>query len=134
MISLNQVILIGFLGSNPEIKQGENGDFAILNLATNESYVNKEENWKAKMTEWHEVVVFVPALVELAKKLNSRDMVFVEGALRTKKWIDPVSTKPRTKVQVVISSPRHLLRFQSLQDSENQNSSREPALEGQGAE
>ena len=57
--SINKVILLGRLGSDPEIRVSQDGNkIARLSLATSESWKDKETNEKREKTEWHRIVIF----------------------------------------------------------------------------
>ncbi|HRG68748.1 MAG: single-stranded DNA-binding protein [Saprospiraceae bacterium] len=84
---LNKVTLIGNLGKDPEIRALENGvNRANFTLATNESYKDRNGNWQ-KSTEWHEIVLW-RSLAERAKILKKGMLVYVEGKLTHRKWVD----------------------------------------------
>jgi single-strand DNA-binding protein len=58
MSSVNKVILIGNLGSDPEIRTMPSGGMvANFNIATSERWTNKDGN-KEEKTEWHRIVAF----------------------------------------------------------------------------
>ncbi|WP_027187483.1 single-stranded DNA-binding protein [Desulfovibrio cuneatus] len=85
---LNKVMIIGRLGRDPELKYTPSGiPIANLNIATDESYVDKDGN-KVDRTEWHRVVVFQRAAENCANFLGKGSLVFVEGSLQTRKWQD----------------------------------------------
>src|SRR6202041_2699533 len=75
----NKVTLIGFLGSNPEVRTANNGSFTTLSLATKSSY--KKDDKYISHTEWHRCVVF-GKLSEFAKTLTKGAHIQVEGELR----------------------------------------------------
>ncbi len=50
----NKVTLIGFLGSNPEVRTNDNRSFTTLSLATKSSY--KKDDKYISHTEWHRCV------------------------------------------------------------------------------
>jgi single-strand DNA-binding protein len=86
---VNKVILIGNLGKDPEVRYFPNGD-AVCNvtLATSDSWTDKQSGEKKERTEWHNVV-FTRKLAEIAGQyLKKGAKVYVEGALRTRKWQD----------------------------------------------
>lgn len=84
---LNKVTLIGNLGKDPEIRALENGvNRANFTLATNESYKDRNGNWQ-KSTEWHEIVLW-RSMAERAKILKKGMLVYVEGKLTHRKWVD----------------------------------------------
>ncbi len=69
---LNKVILAGFLGKDAVIRTGKNGKFTTLELATQESYKDKESDKYTTRTEWHKLVVF-GGRGEYAAKLKKGD-------------------------------------------------------------
>lgn len=84
---LNKVTLIGNLGKDPEIRALENGvNRANFTLATNENYKDRNGNWQ-KSTEWHEIVMW-RSMAERAKILKKGMLVYVEGKLTHRKWVD----------------------------------------------
>ena len=85
---VNKVVLIGNLGSDPEIKHLESGAMvARIGLATNESYKDKNGEWQDK-TEWHNVILWRD-LAERAEKFLKKGMtIFVEGKITYRKYQD----------------------------------------------
>ncbi len=88
--TLNKVILIGRLGKDPEIKATNGGgSFAMMSLATEETWRDKNTQEKKKKTEWHRVVCFNEKLAEIiGKYVRKGALVYVEGQLTTRKWTD----------------------------------------------
>jgi len=87
MASVNKVILVGNLGKDPETRYMPNGD-AVTNvvIATSESWKDKNSGEKKEVTEWHRVVFF-RKLAEIASQyLRKGSQVYIEGALKTRKW------------------------------------------------
>ena len=87
MASLNKVQLIGHLGKDPEVRYMPNGD-AVTNitLATTDSWKDKNSGEKKETTEWHRVVFF-RKLAEIAGQyLKKGSQIYIEGALKTRKW------------------------------------------------
>jgi single-strand DNA-binding protein len=84
---INKVILIGNLGSDPEVKYMPSGDaVATLSLATSESWKDKNTGEQVEKTEWHRVVMF-KRLAEIAGEyLKKGSKVYIEGRLQTRKW------------------------------------------------
>ena len=79
----NKVTLIGFVGSNPEVRTNDNRSFTTLSLATKSSY-KKDEKYISQ-TEWHRCVVF-GKLSEFAKTLTKGAHIQVEGELRSREY------------------------------------------------
>ena len=88
--SVNKVILIGNLGKDPEIRRTQDGrPIANLNIATTETWRDKNSGEKKEKTEWHRVVIFNENLCKVAEQyLKKGAKVYVEGALQTRKWQD----------------------------------------------
>ena len=57
--TVNKVILVGNLGSDPEIKTTPTGQqVANFSLATSESWTDKTSGEKQEKTEWHRLVLW----------------------------------------------------------------------------
>nr|WP_019224147.1 single-stranded DNA-binding protein [Bartonella rattaustraliani] len=64
---LNKVMLIGFVGADPESKAMPSGiEVVNFRIATSESYTDKSTHEKVKKTEWHSIVVFNQHLAKIA--------------------------------------------------------------------
>lgn len=87
MASLNKVILIGNLGADPEVRHLQNNvTVANFNLATSETYRDKNTGEKREVTEWHRVVVWRGLAEVVEKYVRKGSKVYVEGKLQTRKW------------------------------------------------
>ncbi|MDD3020211.1 MAG: single-stranded DNA-binding protein [Alphaproteobacteria bacterium] len=88
--SLNKVMLIGNLGNEPEIRNMTSGDeVASFSVATSESWKDKASGERKERTQWHKVVIFNSALVNVTRNyLHKGSKVFIEGQLETRKWTD----------------------------------------------
>ncbi|PFH35479.1 single-strand binding protein [Besnoitia besnoiti] len=87
-LCLNRVTLIGRLGTMPEIRQMSNGEkFAWFSMATSVNWIDKATGDAQSRTEWHRIVIYDDALVDLVDKyLHTGRRVFVEGKLQTRRW------------------------------------------------
>ena len=81
----NKVNLIGFLGSDAEVRSANNRSFTTLSLATKSSYKDKKSGQFVSQTEWHRCVVF-GKLAEFAGTLTKGAHVQVEGELRSREY------------------------------------------------
>ncbi len=88
--SVNKVILIGNLGRDPEVRTMQSGGrLANLNVATSETWKDRNSGERREKTEWHRVVIFNEALVGVAERyLKKGAKVYLEGQLETRKWTD----------------------------------------------
>lgn len=85
-MSVNKVIILGRLGSEPELKYTPSGA-AVCNfsLATTESWADKSGQ-KQEKTEWHRIVVW-GKLAELCNQYLAKGrQAFIEGSLQTRSW------------------------------------------------
>jgi single-strand DNA-binding protein len=79
--SLNKVMLIGNIGSEPEIKTtGSGTKFAKVSLATNRTFKDRQGQQQEK-TEWHRLT-FWDRLAELVEQyVKKGDRIYVEGRI-----------------------------------------------------
>ena len=99
---VNKVILVGTLGRDPDMKYTAAGKaIASTSLATNESWKDKNTGEKQERTEWHNIVFFGPLAEIAGKYLKKGGQVYIEGSLRTDKYVDKQGIeKYSTKVNV----------------------------------
>ena len=110
--SVNKVILVGNLGSDPEIRRMNSGDqVATLSVATSETWKDKNTGERKDRTEWHKVVIFNENLVKVAEQyLKKGAKVFIEGQLQTRKWQDQ-SGIDRFTTEIVLQKYRGELQM-----------------------
>lgn len=97
---INKVILVGNLGSDPDVRYTPQGTaVANFNLATNEAYKDRDGNLQEK-TEWHRIVVW-DRLAEICEKyLKKGSQVYIEGSLQTRQYEDKEGvTKYTTEIK-----------------------------------
>lgn len=93
MSGVNKVILVGRLGTDPEVKTISGGNnVARLSLATSENWMDKQGQ-KQERTEWHRVVVWGKLAELCGKYLSKGRQVYVEGRLQTRSWEDQQGVK-----------------------------------------
>lgn len=102
MASVNKVILIGNLGADPEIKTFDNGGMiANFRIATSERWKDKTSGELKELTDWHNVVVRIPALAKVTQDYLKKGMsVYVEGRLRNRQYEVNGEKKYITEVHV----------------------------------
>jgi single-strand DNA-binding protein len=88
-MSVNKVILLGYVGKDPEIKEFENGKVAKITIATTEKgYKLKSGKDIPDRTEWHNIMLW-GGLAEVAEKyINKGQQVYIEGKIHTRSWAD----------------------------------------------
>jgi len=89
MASVNKVILVGNLGRDPETRTFPSGDqICNVTLATTDRWKDKQSGEMREATEWHRLV-FNGRLAEIAAQyLRKGSQIYVEGAIRTRKYTD----------------------------------------------
>lgn len=85
---INRVTLVGRLGHEVDLRYTSNGTpVTKLRIATDGSYKNAE-GVRIEVTDWHSVVVFGRSAENCASYIGKGSLVYVEGALKTRKWTD----------------------------------------------
>ena len=103
MSSVNQVILVGNLGRDPEARTLNNGDpVCNLSVATSKRWKDKNSGEMQERTEWHRVTAFAHNADFAAKYLRKGSKVYVQGELQTRKWQDN-SGNDRYTTEIIIS-------------------------------
>jgi single-strand DNA-binding protein len=88
MSGVNKVILVGNLGSDPELRHTPNGTpVANFRIATNEVFTNREGE-RDQRTEWHRIVAFGRLAEICGQYLKKGKQIYIEGRLRTREWED----------------------------------------------
>ncbi len=88
-MSVNKVILVGRLGTEPESRAFPNGgSICNLRIATSETWKDRQTGERQERTEWHRVVLR-NKLGEIAQQyLHKGSQVYIEGRIQTRKWQD----------------------------------------------
>ena len=83
--SINKVILVGHVGSSPEVRFSKEGTcFASFSIATHE--LRKGPKEEETHTEWHNILA-LGKMGEFAENyIKKGQLVCIDGKLRTKKW------------------------------------------------
>lgn len=99
--SVNKVILVGYLGKDPEIKYTPSGvPVAKFSLATNEKYKDRSGDWQDR-TEWHNVVAW-KRLAEIVGEYSKKgSRIYIEGRLETSSWEDKQSGEKKYRTEIV---------------------------------
>jgi single-strand DNA-binding protein len=121
----NKVTLIGFLGSDAEVRTNGDRSLTTLSLATKSSY--KKDGKYVEHTEWHRCVAF-GKLGEFAAKLTKGAHIQVEGELRSRKFESKKTSSEQTIWEIRVGSILKLDRAAKAgaEDSED-------TLEGEAA-
>jgi single-strand DNA-binding protein len=86
MVSVNKMIVIGNLGSEPEMRFTPNGrPVTSFSVATNWRYTTSEGE-RREETEWFMVVTWGKLAEQCNQFLTKGRLVYLEGRLRTHTW------------------------------------------------
>jgi len=86
MASLNKIMLIGNVGSDPEMRYTPNGKAVTsFRMATNYRYAGSDGE-RREETEWFRVSVWGKQAESCNQFLSKGKRVFVEGRLRSRSW------------------------------------------------
>ncbi len=127
---LNKVMIIGYLGRDPELRYTPSGrPVASFSVATSRSWTSADGD-RREETEWFNVVAW-GNLAEICKThLSKGQQVYVEGRLQTRGWEDEQGTRHfRTELvanEMILLGDRHPVqevhdnrRFDEDDDKEN---------------
>lgn len=97
--SFNQVILMGNLTRDPELRQTPNGtSVASFSLALNRSYKGQDGEWQ-EVTDYIDIVAWGPLGERVAQYLTKGRPALVNGRLQSRSWEQ--DGQKRSKVEVV---------------------------------
>ncbi len=86
---LNKVMIIGNLGAEPEVRYTAGGSaMANVNIATSETWRDKQTGEQQEKTEWHRVVFFGKLAEIVQQYVHKGSKIYIEGRLQTRKWQD----------------------------------------------
>jgi single-strand DNA-binding protein len=93
---INKAILIGNLGSDPEMRYTQSGTaVANFNVATTEKWKGQDGQMQ-EQTEWHKIVAFARLAEICGEYLSKGSKVYIEGRIQTRSWEDKDGNKRYT--------------------------------------
>lgn len=108
MSSVNRAILIGNLGKDPEVRRTQDAKpIVTFSVATSERWRDKATGERRETTDWHNVVIFNEGLAKVAEQyLKKGSKVYLEGAIKTRKWTDSNGATPieRYTTEIVLGA------------------------------
>lgn len=91
-MSVNKVILLGYVGSDPDIRYPEKDRaVAFMSLATNEYYGGAG----SEVTEWHRLVMGGQNAILAEKYIRKGSQLYVEGKLKSREYDDKFKIRRR---------------------------------------
>jgi len=114
MRSINKVILVGNLTRDPEVKTTGTGQaVATFGIATNREWVGKDGG-RQSSSEFHELVAFARLAEICGEFLSKGNLVYIEGYLKTRSWIDEASGQKRFRTEIVVGD---MIRLEKREDA-----------------
>jgi single-strand DNA-binding protein len=111
-MALCKVMIIGNLGSDPEMRYTPNGRAVTqFNVAVNQSTKNQQTGEWVEETDWFRVSVWGDRAERMAESLRKGNKVFVEGRFRTREFEGRDGQK-RTALEITADSIVNLERRQ----------------------
>lgn len=97
-MSVNKVILLGYVGSDPEIRYPEKDRaVAFVSLATNDYYAATG----AEITEWHRLVMGGQNAQLAEKYIRKGTRLYVEGRIKSREYEDKLKIRRRVTEIIV---------------------------------
>ena len=119
MAGLNKVMLIGNLGTDPEMRYTANGNaVATFRIACNRNYSGPDGERKEE-TEWFSVVTWNKLAETCSQFLQKGRRAYVEGRLQTRSWDGPDGQR-RYRTEVIANTVLFLDRAQAAPLTEEQ--------------
>ena len=117
MAGLNKVMLIGNLGTDPEMRYTANGNaVTTFRMAVSRTYTGSDGERKEE-TEWFSVVAWNKLAETVSQYLQKGRSAFVEGRLQTRSW-EGQDGQTRYRTEVVASTIQFLDRAQAAPNFE----------------
>ena len=93
-MSINKVILLGYTGKDPDVKDVAGTKVANLSLATTEKgYTLQNGIQVPDRTEWHSLI-FWKGLAEVVEKyVRKGSQIYIEGKIKTRQYEDRTGSK-----------------------------------------
>lgn len=97
--SVNQVILMGNLTRDPELRQTPSGQSVVsFSLALNRAYKDQNGEWQ-EVTDYIDIVAWGPLAERVSQYLHKGRRALVQGRLQSRSWEQ--DGQKRSKVEVL---------------------------------
>lgn len=103
-MAVNKVILLGNVGKDPQIRDGNGQKFATFSLATTDkSYTKRDGTVMPERTEWHSIVANGNIVQVIERYVKAGTKLYIDGKLRTRKYTARDNTE-RQVTEVYVDS------------------------------
>jgi single-strand DNA-binding protein len=123
---LNKVMLIGFVGQDPEIKiLSNNKPMAKFSLATSKSWKDKNGEYQSK-SEWHNIVIYNEHLANFVSKYILKGAkLYLEGEIVSNKYTDSNNVE-RLSYQIQVNEVK-ILENKKIETKNEENTTSQVA-------
>ncbi len=101
MKSLNQVQLIGNVGTDPARTEHNGVIISKFSVATGEEWLDKSTTKKVTNSEWHKVICFNKLAGIVKNYIKKGSKVYVSGKLKTSTWKDK-NNENRSTTEIIV--------------------------------
>ncbi len=135
MFGLNRAEVIGRLGADVVVNHlVSGGRVAILSIATDESFTDRNTGEKQDRTEWHRAVSFQPGLVDMLERHAKKGrLVYVSGKLQTRRWRKDGEESDRFSTEILLAPGSRVQFLDRPNGTNGSNGSGESADTGASA-
>jgi single-strand DNA-binding protein len=88
-MSINKIILVGNVGTDPKRITTQYGVLVEFSLATSESWKDKNSGEKKEKTEWHKIIVKNSSFTKdrgICDYIGKGSKLYIEGSIETSKF------------------------------------------------
>ena len=108
MSSVNKAIVIGNLGAEPDVSFLPSGDPVVnFRVATSSRWKDKTTGDTKEETEWHRITCYGKLTEYVSEYLKKGSKVYVEGRMKTRKWLDKDNVE-RYTTEIIATSVQGL--------------------------
>ena len=127
MVGLNKVMIIGNMGTDPEMRYTPNGNpVTSFRMATSRSYTSPDGE-RHQETEWFTVIAWNQLAEQCNQYLAKGRKVYVEGRLQSRSWEGP-DGQTRFRNEIVASRVLFLDRAPGSAGGESEGGEPETAV------
>lgn len=87
-MSINQVIISGNVGQNPELKNMNGSAVTRLSVATDDGHYDKQQNTWVSKVQWHNISIWGKQAEQVCQHVTKGSPVTVQGSLEYRKYTD----------------------------------------------
>ena len=119
---LNKCMIIGNLGSDPEMRYTANGaPVTSFSVATSRQYTRSSDGERIEETEWFNIVAWNRTAETCSQYLSKGAKVYVEGRMATRSWEDQSTGQKRYRTELIADQVKFLSPQNSQKSLGNDN-------------